>query len=112
MVEPDAPGAGQGLDLEASTGGFMRLYTGLSNVTSPATTGGTRRETLAYDSYLDLLSLFHHNGSVKVVWVVDPEIGSATIGIENDGSAGGIATDKVISGLIGDSDAAILIRQE
>lgn len=53
-----------GIDIEASTGGFMRLFTGLSNVTSPATTGGTRRETLAYDSYLDLLALFHNNGSI------------------------------------------------
>lgn len=26
--------------------------------------GGTRRETLAHDKYLDLLALFHHNGSV------------------------------------------------
>jgi len=53
-----------GIDLEAATGGFMRLYSGLSNVTSPATTGGSRRETLAYDSYLDILALFHNNGSV------------------------------------------------
>ena len=52
------------IGIEASTGGFMRLYSGLSNVTSPATTGGSRRETLAYDSYLDLLALFHNNGSV------------------------------------------------
>jgi len=54
----------QGIDIEAATGGFMRLYSGLSNVTSPATTGGSRRETLAYDSYLDLLALFHSNASV------------------------------------------------
>jgi len=54
----------QSLDLQASTGGFMRLYSGLSNITSPSSTGGTRRETLAYDSYLDMLALFHNNGSV------------------------------------------------
>lgn len=53
-----------GIDFTAATGGFMRLYTGLSNVTSPQMTGGTRRETLAYDSYLDALALFHSNGSV------------------------------------------------
>jgi hypothetical protein len=52
------------LDFEAATGGFMRLYGGLSNVTSPDLAGGTRRETLAYDSYLDFLALFHNNGSV------------------------------------------------
>lgn len=54
----------QGIDIDASTGGFMRLYTGLSNVTSPSMTGGSRRETLAYDTYLDMLALFHNNGSV------------------------------------------------
>jgi hypothetical protein len=54
----------QAIDISMSTGGFMRLYTGLSNVTSPNTTGGTRRETLAYDTYLDMLALFHNNGSV------------------------------------------------
>jgi hypothetical protein len=53
-----------GLDIEASTGGFMRLYSGLSNITDPSTTGGSRRETLAYDSYLDMLALFHNGGSV------------------------------------------------
>ncbi len=52
------------IDFDAATGGFMRLFTGLSNVTSPNVTGGSRRETLAYDTYLDLLALFHHNGSV------------------------------------------------
>jgi len=42
----------------------MRLWTGLSANTSPTMTGGTRRETLAYNSYLDILALFHNNGSV------------------------------------------------
>ena len=41
----------------------MRLYSGVSNVTNPEM-GGTRRETLAYDRYLDFLALFHNNGSV------------------------------------------------
>ena len=53
-----------GLDLEMNTGAFMRLYTGVTSVTSPVVAGGSRRETLAYDSYLDMLALFHHNGSV------------------------------------------------
>jgi hypothetical protein len=55
------------LDFEAATGGFMRLYSGLSNITGgPGAydAGGTRRETLAYDRYLDLLALFHNNASV------------------------------------------------
>lgn len=53
-----------GIDFEMATGGFMRLWTGLSSNTSPNMTGGTRRETLAYNSYLDILALFHNNGSV------------------------------------------------
>lgn len=54
----------QTISFEAATGAFMRLYTGLSSVTEPGFTGGTRRETLAYDSYLDFLALFHGNGSI------------------------------------------------
>jgi hypothetical protein len=49
------------------TGGFMRLYSGLSNITGgPGAydAKGTRRETIAYDKYLDMLALFHNNGSV------------------------------------------------
>lgn len=96
------------ISLEASSGAFIRPYTGLSAVTGPvaippnsetsttytevivplndnqegppqstprqfpkpkATTigtsiGGTRRETITYDKYLDLLALFHNNGSI------------------------------------------------
>jgi hypothetical protein len=51
------------IDFNAVTGGFMRLYSGLSNVTSTKY-GGGRRETIAYDKYLDLLALFHNNGSI------------------------------------------------
>ena len=51
------------MSITAATGGFMRLHSGLSNVTNPDL-GGTRRDTLAYDRYLDFLSLFHNNGSV------------------------------------------------
>ena len=56
---------------EMATGGFMRLYSGLSNITtggditkigSDVTSG--RRDTIAYDKYLDMLSLFHNNGMV------------------------------------------------
>lgn len=53
----------QQISLQMATGGFMRLYSGLSNITNPKY-GGTRRETLAYDSYLDMLALFHNNGSI------------------------------------------------
>lgn len=91
------------ISLEASSGAFIRPYTGLSAVTGPVTIpqdreinstdytnraiegpphhttpplpkpkattigtsiGGTRRETITYDKYLDLLALFHNNGSI------------------------------------------------
>jgi hypothetical protein len=53
----------QTVSFESGTGGFMRLWSGMSNMTSTEY-GGTRRETLAYDRYLDFLALFHNNGSV------------------------------------------------
>lgn len=53
------------IQFEMATGGFMRLYTGLTNITGGGIdVGGTRRQTIAYDKYLDLLALFHNNGSV------------------------------------------------
>lgn len=53
------------LTLNMATGGFKRLYSGLSNITGGAyDAGGTRRETIAYDKYLDVLALFHNNGSI------------------------------------------------
>ena len=54
----------QSLSFNGSTGGFMRLYTGKSGVTDPTVARGSRRETLAYEKYLDFLALFHNNGSV------------------------------------------------
>lgn len=54
----------QTISFEMATGGFMRLTTGLVYSTDPSQTGGSRRDSLAYDSYLDILSLFHNNGSV------------------------------------------------
>jgi len=61
---------GKGVDtieFNMVSGGFMRAFSGLSNITGgfgAFNTGGTRRETIAYDKYLDLLALFHNNGSV------------------------------------------------
>lgn len=71
------------ITLDMSTGGFIRLFSGLSNTTGSVTSlqakrpntpsqnhtygidlGGNRRETLAYDKYLDMLALFHNNGSI------------------------------------------------
>jgi len=57
----------QTIDFNMATGGFLRLYSGLSNITGgPGAygAGGTRRETIAYDKYLDMLSMFHNNGSI------------------------------------------------
>ena len=70
-----APGE---ISIQAATGGFMRLYVGLSNTTGPTASndqirptnmqarsiGGTRRDTIAYDKYLDLLALYKNNGSI------------------------------------------------
>lgn len=54
------------IDFNMVTGGFKRLYSGLSNVTGGGIdVGGTRRETIAYDKYLDLLALFLNNAEVK-----------------------------------------------
>lgn len=50
---------------DSATGGFMRLYTGLSNTTGYGTGTQGRRETIAYDKYLDLLALFHNNGAIQ-----------------------------------------------
>jgi len=70
------------LSFELATGGFVRLYSGLSNKTgatgsegklsgsidsrsNPLGTGKQgRRETLAYDRYLDFLALWLNNGSI------------------------------------------------
>ena len=42
----------------------MRVYSGLSNVTAFDAVGGSRRETIAYDKFLDLLAMFHSNGAI------------------------------------------------
>lgn len=66
------------ISFEMATGGFMRLYTGLTATTGPGPANervmpssmqawdinGTRRETIAYDKFLDLLALFHNNGMI------------------------------------------------
>lgn len=55
--------AAESITFNAATGGFMRLWSGLSNITGGKGTRG-RRETIAYDKYLDLLAAFHNNGSI------------------------------------------------
>lgn len=65
FVEQHWGEAARSITFNLATGGFKRLYSGLSNVTGGGyDTGGTRRETIAYDKYLDLLALFHNNGSI------------------------------------------------
>jgi len=56
------------ISFEAATGGFMRLYTGLSNIGGSSSGDQGRRETIAYDKYLDLLALFHNNGAIYDVF--------------------------------------------
>jgi len=70
------------INLDLPSGAFMRIGSGLSNTTGAISTlqdkragsvtrgqygidlGGSRRETIAYDKYLDLLALFHNNGAI------------------------------------------------
>lgn len=59
------------VSFEAVTGGFVRLYTGVSAVTGPTPSstdavdlGGTRRDTIAYDKFVDLLAFYHDNGAI------------------------------------------------
>ena len=70
------------ISFNSSTGGFVRLYSGLSNITGPVPSGGlvnpssmrpadgsgTRRDTIAYDKYLDLLGMFKGNGAIYDVY--------------------------------------------
>lgn len=67
FVEQHWGDGARSISFSSVTGGFKRLYSGLSNVTEGyggQDLGGTRRETINYDKYLDLLTLFHNNGSV------------------------------------------------
>lgn len=53
------------ISFDMATGGFKRLFGGLSNITGGGQdVGGTRRDTIAYDKYLDILSLFKNNGAI------------------------------------------------
>ena len=61
------------ISFEVASGVFMRPFTGLTATTGPlasngvsigANIGGNRRQTITYDKYLDLLALFHNNGSI------------------------------------------------
>lgn len=57
--------AARSISFQMATGGFMRLFSGLSNITGDGLdVGGSRRETIAYDKFLDVLALFHCNGSI------------------------------------------------
>lgn len=61
FVEQHWGDAVEDITFESATGGFVRLYSGLSNFTAGAQ---GRRETIAYDRYLDMLALFHSNGAI------------------------------------------------
>ena len=49
------------ISFDMATGGFVRVYSGIIG-----NTGGeeNRRQTLAYDSYLDILELYKNNGNI------------------------------------------------
>lgn len=58
----------QSINFDMATGGFMRLYTGLTSITGDGTDyGGNRRQSIAYDKYLDILFLFKNNGMIRDV---------------------------------------------
>lgn len=63
FVETHWGDAATEISLSNTTGGFMRMYSGLTSTTNPSY-GGTRRETISYDKYLDFLALFKNNGAV------------------------------------------------
>lgn len=53
------------LSIEAATGGFVHVEYGyISNTASSSSKNVTRRQTLAYDKFLDMLSLFKNNGAI------------------------------------------------
>lgn len=53
------------ISFDGATGGFMRLYTGATGSAGGGyQTGGSRRDTLAHERFLDLLALFENNGVV------------------------------------------------
>jgi len=61
------------INFENVSGAFIRPFTGLSAITGAVgvggqsygtNIGGTRRDTITYDKYLDALALFHNNGSI------------------------------------------------
>lgn len=52
------------VSLENATGGFVRMYVGLTGLASAARNLPSRRETIAYERYRDLLALFRNNASV------------------------------------------------
>lgn len=59
---------GDGLEevtFSAATGGFMRMFTGLSATTGSGSGAQSRRQTLAYQKFLDLWALFSFNGGVR-----------------------------------------------
>lgn len=76
FVEQHWGDSAERISFNLATGGFMRLYAGLSSKTGSSFQGNLqstgpamtavqgRRETIAYDKYLDLLAMFHNNGSI------------------------------------------------
>jgi hypothetical protein len=52
------------ISFDMATGGFVRVYHGVTGITGGGGTPGYRRQTLAYDSYLDMLELYKNNGAI------------------------------------------------
>lgn len=61
FVEAHFGEGAQKISFDMATGGFVRVYSGIIGIT-----GGdeNRRQTLAYDSYMDILELYKNNGNI------------------------------------------------
>lgn len=64
FVEQHWGDAAEEISFSQATGGFVRVFTGLSNITGSGAGTRGRRETIAYSKFEDLLALFHNNGAV------------------------------------------------
>lgn len=51
------------ISIQGATGGFVRLYSGLTGMASDRGVP-SRRETIAYERYRDLLGMFRNNGAI------------------------------------------------
>lgn len=64
FVEAHFGDGAQTISFDMATGGFVRVYTGVTGTSGRGASTGYRRQTLAYDSYLNILKLYQNNGAI------------------------------------------------